>query len=342
MTSPVEPATSGTPIHLAAAVGAPCPTAVVDTTELPPGPAGLDAILHAARRRLVAAGHADVLKIALFAQPREAGVDFRYRFVQVLPGAVDRFDLRGSCGHSILATAAVAAREGWIAPLRPGGRIAVRVLNNGDEVVCQVDEAAPGIEFTVTFFTPGEPLLGDLLPTGAPAELLRDVPVSLVASGNPYAFVDARALGVETRAQLFRDDPRLYERLVAVREAAAVRLGLPTDGAFPKVAAITGFEPGRLAVRALAVGKWHPTLALTGSVCLGVATAIAGTVPNAIAVAAGCAPGAATIDTPGASTAVRACTTGPAPQDRLRWTSVAGKRVVLGDSLHLDLPLLAA
>jgi 2-methylaconitate cis-trans-isomerase PrpF len=327
--------------HIANADGSPCPTLVLDATQLPRGEDELCAALAAARKALIAADEPHVLKIALISPARHPLFDLDYRFVQCLPGAPDRFDLRGSCGHSILSSIMVASQLGWLPRLAPDTRVRVHVINNGDHVVCEVDEAGRRDgNFTMHFLPTAVARLDDLLLDRAPVTELSSAgvryPVSLVSVGNPYVFVDAASLGISTHAELFADDPELFERLAALRLAAARRLGLPGEGAFPKIAAVGQFEPGRLAVRAISVPSWHPTLAATGAVCLGAASTIAGTIPYELARRAGCTPGDVAIDTPGGSTAVSAEVSGTAGDDRLLWTSLTRKRAHLVRAVVLD------
>ncbi|GAA1332675.1 hypothetical protein GCM10009660_07490 [Catellatospora bangladeshensis] len=63
-----------------------------------------------------------------------------------------------------------------------------------------------------------------------------------------------------------------------MRVAGERLLGWP-PGVFPKIAALMPDEGGAVAARAVSVPSWHPTLALTGAVCVAAAAAIPGTVP---------------------------------------------------------------
>jgi 2-methylaconitate cis-trans-isomerase PrpF len=327
--------------HIASADGSPCPTLVLDATQLPSAEDELSAVLAAVRAGLVAAGEAHVLKIALISPARHPLFDLDYRFVQCLPGSPDRFDLRGSCGHSILSSIVVAGQLGWLPRLAPDMRVRVHVVNNGDHVVCEVDEASRRAgSFTVHFLPTGTARLGDLLSADEPVTALDCAgvrhPVSLVSVGNPYVFIDAASLGVTAQHELFDDDPTLFDELLTVRDAAARRLSLPQEGAFPKVAAVGSFQPGRLAVRAISVPSWHPTLAVTGAVCLGAAGAIPGTIPHELARRAGCTPGELAIDTPGGSTVVSVEVSGTTIDDHLLWTSLTHKPAHLVRALALD------
>ncbi|MGR6975104.1 PrpF domain-containing protein [Streptomyces cynarae] len=329
--------------HLAYAAGSPCPTFVLDAGRLPREEEALLTHLAQARRYLVSAGGAHVLKIALIEPSAHPMFDLDYRFVQALPGAPDRFDVRGSCGHSVLAAVLAASRSGMLPRLVPGARIRVRVRNNGDSVVCEAEHVERDrAGFTVTFVQPSPVPFADLLPYGRPRTVLaaggERVEVSLVASANTYAFVDARTLGVPDQAALFRAGTELLERLEAIRGAAADLLGWPRDGAFPKIAAVLPGVDGPIAARAVTVPGWHPSIALTGAVCLGSAVRIPGTVPWRIAREAGTDDGLVGITTPGGRTAVTAVTSAAGAacgQGALLWATVAHKHVTFQGSFAL-------
>ncbi|PKW00291.1 hypothetical protein SAMN05428944_7952 [Streptomyces sp. 1222.5] len=329
--------------HLAYAAGSPCPTFVLDASRLPREDGALLAHLTQARSYLASAGGAHVLKIALIEPSAHPMFDLDYRFVQALPGAPDRFDLRGSCGHSVLASVLAASRSGMLPRLVPGARIRVRVRNNGDSVVCEAERVERDMAgFTVTFVQPSPVPFADLLPDGRPRTVLADggeqVEVSLVASSNTYAFVDARTLGVADQAALFDAGGRLLERLESLRGAAADLLGWPRGGAFPKIAAVLPGADGGVAARAVTVPGWHPSIALTGAVCLGTAMRIPGTLPWRIAREHGTDDGLVDITTPGGRTAVTAVTSAAGTardEGALLWATVAHKHVSFQGSFAL-------
>ncbi|MEV7015242.1 PrpF domain-containing protein [Streptomyces sp. NPDC093991] len=320
-------------ISLARAHGTPCPTAVLDARALPDTEPELLARLSALRETLSAHGAGDVLKNALVQPSRHPLFDLDYRFVQSLPDSLDSFDLRGSCGHSILAAVEVAARTGMIQPLVPGCRVRVNVLNNGDNVVCETEETSEGgTRFTAHFLCSPPRPVQELLLTGAPVVGIpfegRVVPVSLVSMGNPYIFVHAAELGAPTVDALFADDPALFERMTRLRHAVCVARGWDTAGAFPKVAALLPDAEGTLAVRAVSVPSWHPTVALTGATCLAAAAAVEGTVPHLLAGETGLPEGGTlALRTPGATIRVSARTKGDRRNRELAWISVAEKQV---------------
>jgi hypothetical protein len=264
-------------MHLAHAAGSPSATAVVRFEDLPDPGEAVTPPLQALRRAMVDAGHRDVTKIALIGSSARPGFDLDYRFVQVIPGATDGFDLRGSCGHSILAASTVARQQGWVAD----GPVQVHVRNNGDQVTCR-----PSGEdiWDVFFHRRAHTPLPDLLLHDGPRTTLRmdgrPLPVSLVSAGNPYVFVSAFDLDIQDPPRLFDTDDPLFAAMSRLRLRACDHLGWPPEGVFPKIAALLPMGQGRIAVRAISVPRWHPTMALTGAMCLAAAANIPGTVAH--------------------------------------------------------------
>jgi 2-methylaconitate cis-trans-isomerase PrpF len=340
--------------HLVYAAGAPCPSLVMDARSLPRELPAMLAVLGLTRRQLAETGHGNVLKFATIEPSSEPDADLDYRFIQALPDGPDRFDLRGSCGHSLLC-AAVASADGGMAPdLAAGRRIRVRVLNNGDRVTCAVESADPeAVRFTARFEYAQPRPVGDLLLTGEPLTLLdvpdldvpglpatRRIPVSLISTGNPYVFVDGALVGAPTAKALFTGGDVLLTRLVRIREAAAALLGWPPSGPFPKIAAVLpSGQPGGVAVRAVSVPSWHPTLALTGSVCLATAMNIAYTVPWLAARTAGQVADAVAIHTPGGRWPVSVAMLPGDGQPRVGEVVVGHRTVTRKGQLRINVPV---
>ncbi|HEX2051350.1 MAG TPA: PrpF domain-containing protein [Actinomycetota bacterium] len=327
--------------YVAYADGSPTPTLVMDAGLLPEPEDELVPLLRATRSWLVDNGGAPILKFALIRPSEHPMFDLEYRFVQCVPGPEPSFDFRGSCGHSILNSVIAASQMGWLPWLAPSLRARVHVQNNGDHVVCEVDEANRGCGvFTVHFVPSPSPRLGSLLLTGTPVCYLETsigpVEASLVSAGNPYVFVDARRLGIDGAEQLFSAGNELFELMNEIRLSAVRLLGWDERSVFPKIAAVGAFAPGELAVRAISVPRWHPTLALTGSTCLATAAAIPGTVVERAARATGSDATRLTVRTPGGTTAVSCRTSGPGLDDELLYGSVSRKRARVLGSLAIE------
>lgn len=331
-------------VGLAQAMGAPCPTVVLDLSALPRDVPNLVTALAAVRRHLAAADLGHVLKIALASPARDSDADLDYRFVQALPGDFTQFDFAGNCGHSILATVTVGATAGWIPPLDERRPVRVRLLNNGGLVQCTGASAGHRRwRFHVVEFVNRPPVpLTDLLLTGQPLDSVHyagfSYRVSLVSMGNPYVFVSAAALGLPDRHALFRVGDAGQQQMLGIRQAAAHLLGWPPKSTFPKVAAVGASPDGHLFVRAVSVPTWHPTLALTGASCLAAAVAIPGTIPNGLAARAGGRMSVFDVDTPGGQTSVASAVSYQRPGGELMSVSIGGKEVRLLSGLPLAAP----
>ncbi|MEV0195745.1 PrpF domain-containing protein [Nonomuraea sp. NPDC050691] len=315
------------------AVGSPCPTLVMDVTELPRDDDGLLTAIRRARRALRRRGLAEVLKFALIRPSDHPLFDLDYRFVQCLPGdGGDDFDTRGSCGHSILVSVQAASRFGWVRDLTPGRRIRVRVVGHHEHVVCELDGVnRTGHEFTSHFVYSPELRLGGGLPTGSVRDELEGpdgpIPVTLATFSNPYVFVPAHRLGIHDEETLFGEDEGLYGTLQDLRAQGARRLGLAPRGSFPKIACVGAFHPGSLSLRAISVPRWHPSVALTGAACVAATSVVRGSVPHELARTTGGQPGRLRLRTAGGAAEVGVSATGVTPDDLLRWISIAGRTV---------------
>jgi 2-methylaconitate cis-trans-isomerase PrpF len=152
------------------------------------------------------------------------------------------------------------------------------------------------------------------------------VPVSAVNVANPYVFVDSAALGLATPKELFAAGKELARILETIRCDLAPAFGLTPPGAFPKVAAVAAARSG-VAIRALSVPGWHPSVALTGAVCAAAAAA-AGTVVARLAPPAPLAARQLTLRHPSGSVEVGWEMDG----DALVQVAVSGKQVRLADT----------
>jgi hypothetical protein len=191
--------------------------------------------------------------------------------------------------------------------------IHARVPVEASEAAVRGDFALDGVPGTgariaLDFLDPGGAVTGRLLPTGHARDALEvpglgSVSASLVDATNPMVFVSAKDLGLDgtERPEDLDARPGLSARLEAIRAAAAVRMGLattPEDAgrttpAVPKIAVVARpaayrtlsgvtVEPHAvdLVARIVSMGKVHRAFALTGAMCLAVATRLPGTIAH--------------------------------------------------------------
>lgn len=179
-------------------------------------------------------------------------------------------------------------------------------ITSGDYRVAGI--SAPGAEIVTEYLDPAGQ--NGQLPTGVPTETLSvadvgDVTVSIVDVSSPLAFVHARDVGLEGTELPDRidGDDGLLHRLEAIRGTAAVRLGLverPENAArrtpgIPKLAIVTDprdyatslgttveSDEVDIVARIMSVQRAHHAFAMTGALCTAAATALEGTIPNAV------------------------------------------------------------
>jgi 2-methylaconitate cis-trans-isomerase PrpF len=176
------------------------------------------------------------------------------------------------------------------------------------------DLAIPGVSGTgspvrLEFRDPGGATTGKLLPTGRVAEVL-EVPghgrfnVSMVDAANACCFVRADELGLTgtEMPEALDSNTALLERLAAIRLAASVAMGIASndeEARAKRVVPFIGFVSGpqdavtltgeKLAAgdvdltgRIISNGQPHRALPLTGSLCMAVASRLAGSVVHAV------------------------------------------------------------
>lgn len=164
-----------------------------------------------------------------------------------------------------------------------------------------------GSKIRLDYLDPGGATTGQLLPTGNAVDVLDvpglgDVEVSAVDASNAVVFVAAERLG-KTATEGVNDleaDNAFMDALERIRCVAGVKMGLaktPADvpPGNPKIGIVgkpaesvsldgTVISPGDtdITARIVSMGQVHRALPLTGSMCLGVACRIPGSIPNMI------------------------------------------------------------
>lgn len=154
-----------------------------------------------------------------------------------------------------------------------------------------------GASIRLDFMDPAGSMTGRLLPTGSPVDTItlsnsRTVQISCVDAANPFVFVASDQLGLAPSPGLETlEEQHVIDSLMEIRAVAGVRMGLSTniDEArsrlgTPKIALVGPSDvPGAdISVRAFSMGRPHPTIQMTGAVCVGAASAISGSLVNAI------------------------------------------------------------
>ena len=226
----------------------------------------------------------------------------RYRFAQI---GVDTatVDWSGNCGNLTSAVGPFAIDEGLVDATEPLTRLLLRNGNTGVDVEAEVlvesGRAAtsgplaiagvPGTGSPVVtrYLEPSGGVLGAMLPTGSPTDVLDGVQVSILDVAHPYVMASAGALGladddVRTTAEL-NGDRALLERVDALRVAAARRVGVEGSPIVPRIVLLHPSAAADLRVTAFSMGAVHRAVPMTAALCLGAAIHVPGTIAAMIA-----------------------------------------------------------
>ncbi|RJE18483.1 PrpF protein [Aspergillus sclerotialis] len=252
-------------------------------------------------------------KVAVVSKSSRPNIDVEYTFVQVAPDQA-KVDMTGNCGNMAAGVGPFALDEGLV-QVPPGAKeVNISIYNtNTDQRLVETirvtsdgrfeedgDYRLPGVVGTsspikVAFLSPGGSMTGAILPTGLSQETIyleetqsqtEKVNVSLVDAANPFVFVDGTTLP-SAYHDLDYADQRVLTLVETIRCEAAVRMGLATSHisagltrGTPKIAILfRPDEPGvDIRVQSFSMGKPHPSLQLTGAVCLAAALSIPDTV----------------------------------------------------------------
>ncbi|KAI7977777.1 hypothetical protein EIK77_009317 [Talaromyces pinophilus] len=251
-------------------------------------------------------------KVVVVAKSDRPGIDVEYTFAQVTVGQ-ENVDMTGNCGNMASGVAAFALEEGLVVAA-PGQMEVIRPLSVSDsytigslvtDIYCV---KGTGSKIKVSFIKPGGSMTGKTFPTGNRQDELVihpsnsgnlldnsfTVKATLIDVSNPFIFVDSSSLPPEYFAA-GPDSETSLGIIEAIRREGSVRFGFANDietaglrKGTPKIAIvstpvvsdssiISGNIPD-ISVLAYSMGKVHPSVQLTGAVCLGAAATLEGTV----------------------------------------------------------------
>lgn len=272
-------------------------------------------------------GMSSLSKVCVIGPPTrpDADIDFTFAQVPVGPGPVD---YGGNCGNMISAMGPAALDLGYL-PAPPDGMVHLRIHNtNTAKVIVSHFPVRDGVAMTdgdlaidgvagsaapirLEFLSPGGAKTGQLLPSGAPVDMLDidggRIRASLIDAANPCVFVaagDFGKTGAEHPDDLAKDTAFLTV-METIRRAGSVRMGMSPDRAaagrlpsIPKVAIVGSPADAvllsgdtlpatsvSLMVRMLSMEQPHRAVPITGSICLAIAAGLPGTIPHQLCAA---------------------------------------------------------
>ena len=255
----------------------------------------------------IGGGAAVTTKVAMLSPSDDDRADVDYFFAQV--GVEKRLvDFKPTCGNILAGVGPAAIEMGIVAAtgdatdvriraVNTGARVLAKVRTEGGAVVYDGDAAIDGVPGTAApvelrFMDVVGGATGALFPTGARREAIDGIEMSCMDVAMPMAIARADAFGLtgyESAAEL--DGNRaFYDRMEPIRREAGRRMGLGdvSESVTPKFGLLApARDGGAAAARYFMPWSCHPSLAVTGSQCLGACLLCPGTVGEGLA---GCRP----------------------------------------------------
>ncbi len=237
-------------------------------------------------------------KVAMISPSSEPGSDIDYFFAQV--DVLEKtIDVGPTCGNILSGVGPAAIEMGMIAPRDPETPVRIRAVNVNEHVNAIVQTPGGVVEYqgeTVIDGVPGSAapvhlvffdivgaFSGALFPTGRRIDQIGGRPITCLDLG--VDVVIGRALdfglrGNESVAAL-NNETALLEEIEELRRQAGVLMGLGdvSGSVVPKFALVHPAEQGgTLAAHYFTPKKCHPSMAVTGAICIAAAAIIPGTV----------------------------------------------------------------
>ncbi len=251
----------------------------------------------------IGGGSAVTTKVAMLSPSDHPWADVDYFFAQV---AADKgsVDYKPSCGNILAGVGPAAIEMGLVRAEEPVTSVKIRATNIDAFVEAAVQTPGGQVEYegeTRIDGVPGTaaPILldfmhvvgsetGALFPTGRAREEIGGIEVTCIDVAVPMVIARASDLGVtgyESKADLDADRA-FFTRMEPIRIEAGARMGLGDvrDSVVPKFAILAPPHEGA-AVTARYFMPWdtHPSMAVTGSICIGACGIAPGTIAEGLA-----------------------------------------------------------
>ena len=277
-------------------------------------------------------GVAVTTKVAMLSRSENELADIDYFFAQV--AVAERLvDFAPTCGN-ILAGVGPAAIEMGLIPATDGEtRVKIHSVNTGAMIEARVQTPGGVVEYEGDAAIAGAPgtaapvildfmdvigsRTGALFPTGHSMEIIDGIEVTCIDVAMPMVIARAADFGLtgyESKDELDANRD-FYARMEPIRVEAGKRMGLGdvTRSVVPKFAVLGApREGGAVAARYFMPWDCHPSMAVTGAICIGSCLMAPGTTANGIAVTPNENPAILVIEHPSGGIEVAMdCTNGP-------------------------------
>lgn len=253
----------------------------------------------------IGGGAAVTTKVVMLSPSDDEWADVDYFFAQV--NVVEqRVDFSPTCGNMLAGVGPAAITMGLVKAQPETTPVKIRTVNTGafvEAIVQTSNELIPTVEYEGDARIDGVPgsaapiLLkfmgvvgsktGVLFPTGKAQEQIDDIDVTLVDAAVPMMMARAKDLGLtgyETAAEI-GGMTELTAKLEAMRIEAGRRMGLGdvSEKVVPKMAILASpGNGGSITARYFMPWSCHPSMAVTGAICIASCTLAPGTISDGV------------------------------------------------------------
>ncbi len=245
-------------------------------------------------------GTVSVTSKVVMAEPsKRKGIDVDYLFAQI---DIDKpiVDTLPPCGNMMAGVGPFAIEKGWVKATIPETRVMIYNINtkstieeivqtpNG-KVVYEGNVHIDGVPGTaapviLNLFDLVGGKTGKQFPTGKVKEKINDIDVTIIDAGQTMVLLKAVDLGIkgDEDEAFFKENTALMAKLEAIRLEAGRRAGMGDvkDGVLPKIGILSApkDKKNNIQGRYLTPRTLHPSFAVTGSIAVGTALKVKGTV----------------------------------------------------------------
>jgi len=251
----------------------------------------------------VGGGAAVTTKTAMISPSDDDWAEIDYFFAQV---KVDErsVDFGPTCGNILSGIGPAAIEMGMVPARERETRVRIRAVNTGARVEAVVQTPGGKVEYegdaridgvpgtaapvTLNFMDVIGSKTGALFPTGSARDTVGGIEVTCIDVAMPIVVaraVDFGLTGYETREELDANRA-FYDRFEPIRQEAGRLMGMGdvSKSVTPKFAILSApREGGAISARYFMPWNCHPSMAVTGSICLGCCALAPGTVAEGLA-----------------------------------------------------------
>ncbi len=238
-------------------------------------------------------------KVVMAEPSKRKGIDVDYLFAQVdIENPI--VDTLPPCGNMMAGVGPFAIEKGWVKATNPETRVMIYNINTKSTIEEIVQTPNGKVKYDGNVHIDGVPgtaapvilnlfdlvggKTGKQFPTGQRKEKINDIDVTIIDAGQTMVLLKAADLGMkgDENEAFFVENKALMAQLEAIRLEAGRRAGMGDvkDSVLPKIGILSAPKDSKNNIqgRYLTPKTLHPSFAVTGSIAVGTALKVRGTV----------------------------------------------------------------